>query len=184
MAFPGRKLHDQAFTRKQDALDILHSLTSLNFCNPAFTEASFVSCHSDAFFTTVRRLSNEDASFQCRRYGDSGRKTMDFDAGSAALERTASHHSNASGKSSRSHTVRIKPRKYASYMSSSASSISDKSLTSFPSFSPESPRDERPLAPKAHRWHGKQFTKALGSCNLDGGELDHLVSFAEPCGPI
>lgn len=148
MAFSGRNLHDQAFTRKQEALNILHSLTSLKFCNPAFTEASFVSCHSDAFFTTVRRLSNEDASVQCRRYGDSGRKTMDFDAGSAALQRTASHHSNASGKSSRSQTVRIKPRKYASYMSSSASSISDKSLTSFPSFSPGSPRDDRPLAPK------------------------------------
>ncbi|TVY42113.1 TBC domain-containing protein [Lachnellula subtilissima] len=60
---------------------------------------------------------------------------------SASLQRSASHHSNASARSSRSQTVRAKPRKYTSYMSSSASSISDKSLTSFPSFSPESPRD-------------------------------------------
>jgi hypothetical protein len=134
-------LHDQAFGQ-------LNPFASLNFSNPAFTEASFVSCHSDAYFTTVRRLSNEDPFIQCKGYGDCWLKTMDFEPGSAALERTSSHHSNASGKSSRSQTVRIKPRKYASYMSSSASSISDKSLTSFPSFSPESPRDERALAPK------------------------------------
>ncbi|KUJ23040.1 TBC-domain-containing protein [Mollisia scopiformis] len=73
---------------------------------------------------------------------------MEPDAASASLQRTASHHSNASGKSSRSQTVRVKPRKYASYMSSSASSISDKSLTSFPSFSPESPKDN-PLIPRS-----------------------------------
>jgi hypothetical protein len=73
-----------------------------------------------------------------------------MDAGSASsLQRTSSTHSNASGKSSRSQTVRVKPRRYASYMSSSASSISDKSLTSFPSLSPESPKWERPLIPKA-----------------------------------
>ncbi|CZR51945.1 probable growth hormone-regulated TBC protein 1 [Phialocephala subalpina] len=72
---------------------------------------------------------------------------MEPDAGSASLQRTPSHRSNASGKSSRSQTVRVKPRKYASYMSSSASSISDKSLTSFPSFSPESPKDN-PLIPR------------------------------------
>lgn len=67
----------------------------------------------------------------------------------ASLQRTSSTHSNASGKSSRSQTVRVKPRRYASYMSSSASSISDKSLTSFPSLSPESPKWERPLLPNA-----------------------------------
>jgi small G protein signaling modulator 3 len=125
-----------------------HPITYFNFCNPAYTEASFVSCHSAAYFTTVRRLSNEDSFIQCKGYGDCWQKMMDFEPGSAALERSASHHSNTSGKSSRSQTVRIKQRKYASYMSSSASSISDKSLTSFPSFSPESPRDERPLIPK------------------------------------
>jgi hypothetical protein len=143
MAFSN--LHDE---RSQDVDAFLHLTSSL--CKPAFTEASFVSCHSDAFFTTVRRLSTEDPVIHCTGYGDFEplRKTMEFDAGSASLERTASHHSNASGKSSRSQTVRIKPRKYASYMSSSASSISDKSLTSFPSFSPESPKDERPLIPK------------------------------------
>ncbi|KAH8601210.1 rab-GTPase-TBC domain-containing protein [Bisporella sp. PMI_857] len=56
-----------------------------------------------------------------------------------------------SQRSSRSQTVRVKPRKYASYMSSSASSIAssdNKSLTSFPSFSPGSPRDEHPLPPR------------------------------------
>ncbi|KAH8684793.1 rab-GTPase-TBC domain-containing protein [Tricladium varicosporioides] len=74
---------------------------------------------------------------------------MDLDTAAPSLERSASHHSNASAKSSRSQTVRIKPRKYASYMSSSASSISDKSLTSFPSFSPESPKDARPLIPQS-----------------------------------
>jgi hypothetical protein len=36
-----------------------HPITYFNFCNPAYTEASFVSCHSAAYFTTVRRLSNE-----------------------------------------------------------------------------------------------------------------------------
>jgi hypothetical protein len=145
MAFSNQ--HNKPF---ETDVNIIHQVTSLNFCNPAFTETSFVSCHSDAYFTTVRRLSNEETVFHCKEYGDCEcwLKTMDFDAGSASLERTASHHSNASGKSSRSQTVRIKPRKYASYMSSSASSISDKSLTSFPSFSPESSRDERPLVPK------------------------------------
>ncbi|KAH6713810.1 rab-GTPase-TBC domain-containing protein [Leptodontidium sp. MPI-SDFR-AT-0119] len=73
---------------------------------------------------------------------------MDLDAGPVSLQRSGSHQSNASGKSARSQTVRVKPRKYASYMSSSASSISDKSLTSFPSFSPESPKD-RPLIPRS-----------------------------------
>ncbi|KAK0103413.1 hypothetical protein ONS95_005438 [Cadophora gregata] len=73
---------------------------------------------------------------------------MDIDAGPVALQRSGSHQSNASAKSTRSQTVRVKPRKYASYMSSSASSISDKSLTSFPSFSPESPKD-RPLIPRS-----------------------------------
>jgi hypothetical protein len=73
-----------------------------------------------------------------------------MDAGPAAsLQRTSSTHSNASANSSRSQTVRVKPRRYASYMSSSASSISDKSLTSFPSLSPESPKWERPLIPKS-----------------------------------
>lgn len=74
---------------------------------------------------------------------------MDQDIGPVALQRSSSQFSNASGKSSRSQTVRARPRKYASYMSSSASSISDKSLTSFPSFSPESPRDERPMIPRS-----------------------------------
>jgi hypothetical protein len=147
MAFPSNHLHTKAFSD----IATLHNVYSS--CNPAFTEAAFVSCHSDAFTTTARRLSNECQFSYCEasgcEYGDCVSwlsKTMDFDAGSASLQRSASHHSNASGKSSRSQTVRIKPRKYASYMSSSASSISDKSLTSFPSFSPESPKDEqRPL---------------------------------------
>ncbi|PMD35642.1 TBC-domain-containing protein [Hyaloscypha variabilis F] len=145
MAFSN--LHDQAFAFKQEHITLLRPITTLNLCDPAITEAAFVSCHSDAYFTTVRRLSSEDSFIQYKGYGDY-EKAMDYEVGPAALERTASHHSNASGKSSRSQTVRIKPRKYASYMSSSASSISDKSLTSFPSFSPESPRDERPLVPK------------------------------------
>ena len=128
----------------------LHPVNSL--CTPAFTEASFVSCHSDAFLTTVRRLSTQSRFGHCEEYthGDCASslcRTMDFDAGAASLQRSTSHHSNTSRKSSRSQTVRIKPRKYAYYMSSSASSISDKSLTSFPSFSPESPKDERPLPP-------------------------------------
>ncbi|OWO98238.1 hypothetical protein B2J93_8158 [Marssonina coronariae] len=118
-------------------------------CNPAFTESSFVSCHSDAFNTTVRRLSTDycrpEAYADCDGWLD---ETMDLDAGTLSLQRSASNHSNASGKSSRSHTVRVRPRKYASYMSSSASSISDKSLTSFPSFSPESPRQNRPPVPR------------------------------------
>lgn len=126
----------------------LHNVYSL--CNPAFTEAAFVSCHFDAFTTTVRRLSyegpfdcEEDESLDCWLS-----TTMDLDVGSTSLQRSSSHHSNTSAKSSRSQTVRIKPRKYTSYMSSSASSISDKSLTSFPSFSPESPREERSLPPR------------------------------------
>ncbi|EKD15177.1 uncharacterized protein L3040_001545 [Drepanopeziza brunnea f. sp. 'multigermtubi'] len=117
-------------------------------CNPAFTEASYVSCHVDAFQTTVRRLSldccnpPEEAYVNC----DEGWlvKTMDLDAVPNSMERSASQHSTTSRASSRSHTVRAKPRKYTSYMSSSASSISDKSLTSFPSFSPELPQDSRP----------------------------------------
>lgn len=120
--------------------------------NPAFTEASFVSCQSTAFTTTVRRLSQESQAY----WGGSEDEfddcswssvAMDFDANSASLQRSASHHSNASTKSSRSQTVRSKSRRYASYMSSSTSSISDKSLTSFPSFSPESPKIERPSFP-------------------------------------
>jgi small G protein signaling modulator 3 len=127
----------------------LHNVYSL--CNPAFTEASFVSCHSDAFSTTVRRLSYEGTLDLCEEYGYADcwlSKTMELDVSSAQLQRSSSHHSNASARSSRSQNVRGKPRKYSSYISSSASSISDKSLTSFPSFSPESPRNERPLIPK------------------------------------
>ncbi|KAF8864809.1 TBC-domain-containing protein [Acephala macrosclerotiorum] len=135
-------LHNKAY---QDIA--FHQVYSL--CNPAFTEASYVGCHSDAYKTTVRRLSDQ----QCEEYGydvcdDWLDKTMEPDAGSASLQRTPSYRSNASGTSSRSQTVRVKPRKYASYMSSSASSISDKSLTSFPSFSPESPKDN-PLIPRS-----------------------------------
>ncbi|TVY90857.1 TBC domain-containing protein [Lachnellula willkommii] len=120
---------------------------SLSLCNPAFTEASFVSCHSAAVSTTVRRLSPQ---YDLDPWGDSddccfdNYMAMDESfTSSASLQRSASHHSNASARSSRSQTVRAKPRKYTSYMSSSASSISDKSLTSFPSFAPESPRDDR-----------------------------------------
>ncbi|KAF4630492.1 hypothetical protein G7Y89_g7647 [Cudoniella acicularis] len=118
-------------------------------CHPAFTEAAYVSSHTGAFSTAVRRLSYEGEIGHWK--GDNNYflpVAMDFDIGAPSLQRSASHHSNASAKSSRSQTVRIKPRKYASYMSSSASSISDKSLTSFPSFSPEPPRDERPLLPQ------------------------------------
>src|SRR6266536_5348995 len=122
----------------------LHNVYSL--CNPAFTEASFVSCYSDAFTVTVRRLSYQ-GPFDCEE-GESLSTTMDLDVGWTSLQRSSSHHSNASAKSSRSQTVRVKPRKFTSYMSSSASSISDKSLTSFPSFSPESPREERTLLPR------------------------------------
>lgn len=97
-------------------------------CKPAFTEAVLVRTPSDAFEATLRRLYQGE---------------MDYDA--APMQRTSSHHSNASTKSQRSQTLRSRPRKYASYTSSSASSVapSDKSLTSFPSFSPESPKDER-----------------------------------------
>ena len=96
----------------------------------------------------MRRLSYEDeqlGKFQfdhCVDLGDLRAMELDVDP---KLRRTGSHHSTSSRKSSRSQTVRVKPRKYASYISSSASSISDKSLTSFPSFSPESPKDGRTL---------------------------------------
>jgi hypothetical protein len=118
-----------------------------NFGRRAFTEASFVSCHSDALFTSVRRLS-EDWNLDHSETIDTCFLAMELDVGAPSLQRSGSHHSNVSVKSSRSQrsqTVRSKSRKYASYMSSSASSISDKSLTSFPSFSPESPRDDRLL---------------------------------------
>ncbi|KAG0645934.1 TBC domain-containing [Hyphodiscus hymeniophilus] len=122
----------------------LHDLKFL--CNPAFTEASLVGCHYEAFQTTARRLSYEEeqlGKFQFEHYqGFPDLSIMDLDL-DPHLQRTASHHSNASRKSSRSQTVRARPRKYSAYVSSSASSISDKSLTSFPSFSPESPKDER-----------------------------------------
>ncbi|TVY82978.1 TBC domain-containing protein [Lachnellula suecica] len=103
-----------------------------------------------SFTTTVRRLSQESDidPWGYDEFDDCwSPMAMEYDASSASLQRSASHHSNASAKSSRSQTVRHKPRKYTSYMSSSASSISDKSLTSFPSFSPESPRDERSFLP-------------------------------------
>ncbi|KAL2070079.1 hypothetical protein VTL71DRAFT_14759 [Oculimacula yallundae] len=135
-----------------DLLLLHHQVYSL--CNPAYTEASFVSCHFDAFHTTARRLSTESYNYNYD-YDPQGAyvdgwlcKTMDLDGGPVALQRSGSHQSNTSGRSARSQTVRGKPRKYASYMSSSASSISDKSLTSFPSFSPESPKD-RPLIPRS-----------------------------------
>jgi hypothetical protein len=118
-----------------------------NLARRAFTESSFVSCHSDAFLSSVRRLS-EDWNLEHCETIDTCFLAMELDVGAPSLQRSGSHHSNVSAKSSRSHrsqTVRGKPRKYASYLSSSASSISDKSLTSFPSFSPESPRDERLL---------------------------------------
>jgi len=147
MAFSN--LHNKAHVQlqHQHIPDLLHhQLFSL--CTPAYTEASFVSCHSDAFHTTVRRLSTQSYDPQ-EAYVDGWlRKTMDMDAAPVSLQRSGSHQSNASGRSTRSQTVRVKPRKYASYMSSSASSISDKSLTSFPSFSPESPKD-RPLIPRS-----------------------------------
>ena len=129
-----------------NSLKQLHDLHFL--CSPAFTEASFVGCHYDAFQTTVRRLSYEEeqlGKYQCDQYeGFCDLSTMELDVDSK-LQRTGSYHSTASRKSSRSQTVRAKPRKYSSHISSSASSISDKSLTSFPSFSPESPKDERTL---------------------------------------
>jgi hypothetical protein len=53
MAFPSNHLHTKAFSD----IATLHNVYSS--CNPAFTEAAFVSCHSDAFTTTARRLSNE-----------------------------------------------------------------------------------------------------------------------------
>ncbi|KAK2627171.1 hypothetical protein QTJ16_003137 [Diplocarpon rosae] len=142
MAFP--VLHNNTSpTPSPTQCDVFLQVYSL--CNPAFTESSYVSCHSDAFNTTVRRLSTD--YWRSEAYADCDgwlEKTMDLDAGPVSLHRSTSNHSNASGKSSRSQTVRVRPRKYASYMSSSASSISDKSLTSFPSFSPESPRENRP----------------------------------------
>ncbi|KAG4432876.1 hypothetical protein IFR05_011650 [Cadophora sp. M221] len=148
MAFSN--LHNKATPQLQHhhhQPDLLHHQV-YSLCNPAYTEASFVSCHSDAFHTTARRLSTESYDPQ-EAYVDGWLiKTMDMDAGPVSLQRSGSHQSNASGKSARSQTVRVKPRKYASYMSSSASSISDKSLTSFPSFSPESPKD-RPLIPRS-----------------------------------
>ena len=129
-----------------NSLNHLHD--QLFLCNPAFTETAFVGCHYDAFQTTARRLSYEEeqlGNFQFDHYiGIADLSTMDLDV-DAKLHRTGSHHSSASRKSSRSQTVRAKPRKYSSYISSSASSISDKSLTSFPSFSPESPKDDRPF---------------------------------------
>lgn len=140
MAFPN--LHNKA-RPQPNSLQQVYSLS-----NPAFTEASHVSCHSEAYSTTVRRLS-EDHYDPHDTYVDCGWlvETMELDTGPVALQRSASHQSNTSRKSSRSQTVRHKPRKYTSYMSSSASSISDKSLTSFPSFSPESPKDQ-PLIPR------------------------------------
>ncbi|XMA17044.1 hypothetical protein WAI453_009835 [Rhynchosporium graminicola] len=138
--------------------DLLHHQV-YSLYNPAYTEASFVSCHIDAFHTTARRLSTENYDYdhhyhqhhdpQKEAYVDGWLlKTMDMDGGPVSLQRSSSHQSHTSGRSARSQTVRAKPRKYASYMSSSASSISDKSLTSFPSFSPESPTD-RPLIPRS-----------------------------------
>ncbi len=132
----------------------VYSLTTIaSLCNPAFTEAAFVSCPSDAYISSVRRLSYESERDHC--WGESYSECevwlegtiMEAGPGPASMVRTASTHSNASHKSSRSQTVRVKPRRYASYMSSSASSISDKSLTSFPSLSPESPKYERPFLP-------------------------------------
>ncbi|RDL37243.1 Ypt of gyp1p [Venustampulla echinocandica] len=124
-----------------------------SFGHPAFTEAAFVSCPSDAALKSVRRLSYEghlDQDYWVDAGNCSSALAMDNDAGAPALQRSTSHQSNASAKSSRSQTMRA-TRKYTSYMSSSASSISDKSLTSFPSFSPESPRNERPLLSQAVR---------------------------------
>jgi small G protein signaling modulator 3 len=111
--------------------DRLHDIDFL--CNPAFTEASWVSCSADVFPVTVRRLYDG---------------AMDLDA-TFNLQRSSSHHSNNSTKSRRSPTVRAKPRKYASYTSSSASSVtpSDKSLTSFPAISLGSPTDKRMPSP-------------------------------------
>jgi hypothetical protein len=152
MAFPNlsTKEHNNIYPYKSHHAAFNTNIFSL--CQPAFTEASFVSCQSAAFATTVRRLSQEsDLDY----WGEDGfdetwsPMAMEFDASSASLQRSASHHSNASVRSSRSQTVRAQPRKYTSYMSSSASSISDKSLTSFPSFSPESPRDGRSFLPPA-----------------------------------
>ncbi|KAG9239183.1 rab-GTPase-TBC domain-containing protein [Amylocarpus encephaloides] len=142
----------------------LHGIYS--FSNSAFTESSLVSCHADAFSTSIRRLSNDagldpwEASTACFLAME-----LDVDAlSSSALKRSSSHHSNASARSSRSQTVRVRSRKHASYMSSSASSISDKSLTSFPSFSPAlSPRDERPLLPQTTLITGSRSRKPSDS---------------------
>src|SRR5450432_1347019 len=114
----------QSFSASSNPLDILDFV-----CKPAFTEAAFVSCHSDAFAATVTRL-------------DEGLMEVDT---YHSLHRSSSHVSNSSKSSQRSQTLRGKPRKFSSYASSTTSSIaaSDKSLTSFPSFSPESPKDER-----------------------------------------
>ena len=145
MAFSISNIHDKPLFNNVS----LHNAYSL--CHPAFTEASFVGCHSGACSTTVRRLSYESQFNHHEKFGDCDLLSKNMDLGSSAeLQRSSSHHSTASVKSQRSQTVRVKPRKYASHMSSSASSIasSDKSLTSFPSFSPESPKEERTLIPR------------------------------------
>ncbi|EPE25684.1 Ypt/Rab-GAP of gyp1p [Glarea lozoyensis ATCC 20868] len=135
--------NSQPYPHPQDKYNPFASTNHSKVGQRAFTEASFVSCHSDAFSSSVRRLS-EDWNLDHWETTDTCFLAMELDVGSPSLQRSSSHHSTASAKSSRSQTIRVRPRKYASYISSSASSISDKSLTSFPSFSPESPRDDRP----------------------------------------
>lgn len=151
-----------------------HNTNILSLCNPAFTEASFVSCHSAAFAITARRLSHpsdldsdsQENELESQRSDLESRQSDleswdDFDdcsfgimaldesfTSSASLQRSASHQSSRSNASARS--SRAKPRKYSSYISSSTSSISDKSLTSFPSLAPElaeSPKNDRSILP-------------------------------------
>ncbi|CAG8973824.1 hypothetical protein HYALB_00005569 [Hymenoscyphus albidus] len=158
----------------------LHDYLSFS-SKPAFTEASFVSCHSDAFHVSLRRLPQEEGPVL--DWGESdliALSVMDHDAGSPSLHRSASSHSNFSAKSSRSQAVRVRPKKYASYMSSSASSISDKSLTSFPSFGPESPRDERPLLPVLQTTDGTANHISPNSTSSLPSVVDSLMTTSGP----
>src|ERR1700733_87992 len=106
MATSISNIHDKTFSNNIS----LHDVYSL--CNPAFTEDSFVGCHSDAYLTTVRKLSYESQFNYCEKSSDCNLLSENMDLGAGAeLQRSASHHSTASGESQRSQTVRIKPRK-------------------------------------------------------------------------
>ena len=148
-------------TNKQDfSTHLLSDIHKLSI--PAFTEASFVSCHSQAYNTLIRRLSYDDESsspWEEEYLVDCWQSNM-TDIGSGSVKRSSSHHSVTSTKSTRSQTYRGKYRKNSSYVASSASSISDKSLTSFPSFSPESPKEQRHFIPSLNDGATKSSRKA------------------------